>query len=130
LDSNDVEYRKNLRDTNIFRTATPTKYIADSRAWYVAATHAINKRLELGVYHSRYFTDTRKNTDPPSAHEYDTAISGRFNVNSHWYMKVEGHFINGAPITTPAARGFYLLSNPGGILPATRLLILRSGFAF
>ncbi len=124
------EYRRNMRDTNLFRTATPTKSISDSRTWYVSGTYRVCKLLELGAYRSQYFVDTRKDTTPPSAHEFDTTISARIDPINHWYLKVEGHFIDGATTTTPAARGFYTLSNPAGILPTTRLLVLRAGFSF
>jgi hypothetical protein len=124
------EYRRNMRDTNLFRTATPTKSISDARSWYVSGTYRVSKRLELGAYRSQYYLDMRKDTTPPSAHEFDTTISARLDPINHWYFKVEGHFIDGATTSTSAARGFYAYSNPAGILPTTRLLVIRTGFSF
>jgi hypothetical protein len=126
----DAEYRRNMRDTNLFRTATPTKSITDARTWYASGTYRVSKLLELGAYHSRYYTDMRKDTTPPGTHEFDTTISARLDPINHWYVKVEGHFIHGDPTTPPAARGFYAFSNPAGILPTTRLLVIRTGFSF
>jgi hypothetical protein len=126
----DVEYRKNLRDSNLFRTDTPTKSIVDTRAWYVAGTYRVTKHLQLGAYRSVYLVDDRKPVDPPTAHEYDTTISGRVDLVHNWYMKVEGHFIDGAPTSPAAARGFYAIDNPAGFLPATNLLVLRTGISF
>jgi hypothetical protein len=68
--------------------------------------------------------------NPPTAHEFDTAISARVDFNSHWYLKAEGHFIDGDPTTPPAARGFYAYSNPTGIKSTTTLFVLRTGFSF
>ena len=126
----DVEYRKNLRDVNLYRTSTPSKSIADSRGWYVAGSYRLSKRLEVGAYRSVYYVDTRKNTDPAAQHAFETVVSGRVELVNHWYAKVEGHFIDGAPTTPPAARGFYAFSNPGGILATTNLLVVRTGFSF
>jgi hypothetical protein len=126
----DVEYRRNVRDVNLYRTPIPTKSIVDVRAYYVQGAYRVSKHLELSAYRSKYFVDTRKNSDPPTAHEFDTAIGGRIDLTNHWYMKIEGHFIDGAPVTPSASRGFYALSNPNGILPATQLLVLRTGFSF
>jgi hypothetical protein len=126
----DAEYRKNLRDVNLFRTAIPTKSIVDSRSWYVAGTYRLTKRLEVGAYHSKYYVDTRKPTDPPLQHLYDTTIAGRFDLTNNTYIKVEGHFMDGHPTSPSAARGFYTLSNPQGLLAATNLLVVRTGFSF
>jgi hypothetical protein len=126
----DTEYRKNLRDVNLFRTAVPTKSIVDSRSWYVAGTYRLTRKLEVGAYHSKYYVDTRKPTDPPAQHLFDTTVSGRFDLTGNTYIKVEGHFIDGNPTSPSAARGFYTLSNPQGILPTTNLLVVRSGFSF
>ena len=74
--------------------------------------------------------DDRKDTSPAGQHEFDTVVSGRVNLVNRWYVKVEGHFIDGAPTAGSAARGFYTLSNPGGILPTTNLLVGPHGDQF
>jgi hypothetical protein len=126
----DVEYRRNTRDSNLYRTETPTKSIVDTRAWYVQGTYRISKRLEVGAFRSIYLVDDRKDTTPPANHQFDTAVSGRVNLTKFWYMKVEGHFINGDPTLPSAARGFYTVDNPAGILSTTRLLVIRTGVSF
>ena len=126
----DVEHRRNLRDYQLYYTANPSKSILDSRGFYMAGTYRINKWLEVGAYRSLYYVDQRKDTSVPGQHSFDTTVSGRVDFKSHWYLKAEGHFIDGAPTTPAAARGFYTLSNPAGIQPTTNLLVLRTGFAF
>jgi hypothetical protein len=126
----DVEYRRNIRDSNLYRTATRAKSIVDTRAWYVAGTYRVTKHLKLGAYRSEFLVDDRKDTTPPAQHEFDTAISGRVDLIHNWYMKVEGHFIDGAPTSPAAARGFYVIDNPTGFKPTTSLLVLRTGISF
>jgi len=126
----DFEYRRNIRDISLYRTAVPTYSIVDSRGWYIAGAYRINKNWELGAYRSIYWVDTRKNTDPAAQHLFETVIAGRYDFANHYYLKVEGHFVDGAPTTPSAARAFYTVSNPNGILPTTSLLVMRTGFSF
>jgi hypothetical protein len=127
----DVEYRRNLRDMNLYFTPTTVlKSIVDSRGWYVAGTYRVTKHLELGAYRSVYLVDDRKPVEPPAQHESDTVISGRVDLTNHWYVKVEGHFIDGNPTTNSAARGFYGFSNLAPITPTTNLIAIRTGLTF
>jgi hypothetical protein len=126
----DAEYRKNIRDVDLNLNGTIRASIVDQRDWYVAATYRISKRFEVGAYRSEYYADTRKDTHPPTAHLFDTVVSGRINLNKFWYAKIEGHLFNGAPTTASATRGFYTASNPDGILPTTNLLVIRTGVFF
>jgi len=127
----DVEYRRNIRDSILNLSPTiPFKSIVDTRAWYVDGTYRISKRFEVGAYRSVYLVDDRKSTTAATAHQYDTAIAGRVNLAHGWYAKVEGHFIDGAPTSPSAARGFYAEANPAGVKPTTNLLVVRTGIAF
>ncbi len=126
----DVEYRRNARDANLNYKTNPMKSIVDHRAWYVAGTYRFSKNFDLGAYRSVYIPDQRKATSPVANHQYDTVVAGRINFNKNFYLKAEGHFLDGAPNSPTAARGFYNAVNPGGLLPTTRLLVLRTGFAF
>jgi predicted glycosyltransferase len=107
------------------------RYVADARSWYVAGTYRVTKRLELGAYYSHFLIHARVDAAPiADQYQYDTAISGKVNLTGHWYVKAEGHFMDGAPTSPSAARGFYAFSNPSGTLPNTRLLVIRTGFSF
>jgi hypothetical protein len=127
----DAEYRRNLRDVNLYRNNLKfSQSIVDSRGSYFAGAYRVAKHLELGAYRSIYYVDTRKDTNPPAMHHFDTAVCARIDLNNHWYAKVEGHFVDGAPTSPSASRGLYALSNPSGILPTTNLLVIRTGFSF
>ncbi len=51
---------------------------------------------------------------------------------THWYAKVEGHFMDGnAAGTDPQyPDGFYTQVNPQGLSPNTNALVVRAGFSF
>jgi hypothetical protein len=126
----DGEYRRNVRDYWLHRSAVTTTSAVDQRSYYVATTYRVNKLLEVGGYRSIFWTDLRKDVTPQASHEYDTVIAARFNLNSHWNLKAEGHFMDGTPTTPSAARGFYLVSNPVSLKPATNIPVLRTGYNF
>ena len=96
----------------------------------MSGSYRVSKRLEFGAYRSVYYMDMRKNTTPTAAHEFDNTISARLDPFDHWYVKIEGHFIDGATTSPSAARGFYAFSNPAGIFPTTTLLVIRTGLSF
>ena len=59
-------------------------------------------------------------------HNYsnDAVISGRYDFNSYFYAKLEGHFINGTLL------GYYTDTNPNGEKNATQMLAAKIGFSF
>ena len=110
----------------------------DTRSWYPAGTYRVNKWLEFGAYYS-HFTISGNIDAPgqsfaasvsdPSRHIYDKVVSAHFDLKSHWYAKVEGHFMNGyGGYYYPD--GFYPQVNPQGISPNTNALVVRTGFSF
>ena len=102
----------------------------DTRGWYTAASYRISKRLELGSYYSRLVAAWATNHDNPDNHLYDKVVTARVDLNSHWNVKVEGHFMDGygAPQMYPA--GFYTTDNPQGLKPKTNFLMIRTGWNF
>ena len=135
----DAEYRRYLRDQIILNATSEDS--ADVRGWYVSGTYRVGKRLKLGSYYSHYtvtdalagaltaIASSDMNTSLPSNHIYDKVVTARVDFNRFWYMKVEGHFMNGfANAGYPA--GFYPHENPQGFKPDTNALVLKTGFHF
>lgn len=98
--------------------------ITDVRAWYIAGTYCLSKRIRLGSYYSRYnhrrvrgrlatIAPNQDNTALPTNHTYDKVATVRVDIKRFWNVKLEGHFIDGyANAGYPA--GFYPKNNPGG----------------
>ena len=101
-------------------------------AWYVSGSYRLTNRLELGSYYSHYtMTSTffmLSDTNLPSAHVYDKAVTGRIDINRYWNVKVEGHFMDGYGFG-PYPNGFYPQQNPT-FVPNTHALVLKTGFNF
>ncbi len=133
----DSEYRRYFVDSSY---ATTSEITTDVRGWYVAGAYRICKLLEIGTYYSRFtVTSTiggaaagiipeQTDTSLPQNHIYDEAITARIDLTRFWYLKVEGHFMNGYGNTYPD--GFYPQVNPQGFKPNTNALIVKTGVNF
>jgi hypothetical protein len=123
------EYRKEPRFSE-YDTATgvitPTN--KNTRQGYVSASYRISKWLELGTYHSRFYRVWNVNHGDPKNHVFDQAITARFDLDRYVDLKVEGHFMDGAPIDSVVSRGFFAAPNPNGLAPQMKMLVLRLGF--
>jgi hypothetical protein len=120
------EYRRAYRDERIFNGEYPV--VSDTRGWYVSGSYRINKRIELGAYHSRLVSDWATDHDSPNNHVFDTTATVRLDLTKRWTVKFEGHRMDGHGGTTPA--GFYGTDNPAGFRPTTNLLVIRTGVNF
>lgn len=133
----DAEYKRYWRDQEIFNDTWEVK--TDVRSWYGAASYRISKRFSVGSYYSRFtnaWTDSMMGlTEAPSQaapdrHLYDKVVSARADLTKFWYLKVEGHFMNGYGSPGMFPDGFYTNDNPNGLKPNTNLLIVKTGFYF
>lgn len=57
-------------------------------------------------------------------HFNDWVVSAKYDFNSYFYAKVEGHFIDGT------ALGTYADTNPSGLKSTTNMLATKVGFNF
>ncbi len=106
-----------------------TKVDEPLTGWYASLSYRLSPHLELGGYHSRFISNTGQPWRDPDNHIYDQAITARVDVNRHWSVKLEGHFIDGHG-SVFSARGFYRKQNPNGFEPKTNMFVLRTGYTF
>jgi hypothetical protein len=97
--------------------------VVDQRAWYVMGTYHLLDKLSVGTYYT-HEQDNKANTSLSQNYFKDWTISSRYDFNSYFYAKAEGHFIDGTNV------GFYTANNPTGVVPKTKLLALKLGFSF
>jgi len=97
---------------------------SDSRAWFAMGGYHLSDKAQAGAYYTRETIPSAGNNSDPANHFYDWAVSSRYDFNSSFYAKLEGHLINGN------AAGFYGLNNLNGLTPKTDVLAAKIGFTF
>jgi hypothetical protein len=135
----DSEYKYFWRDFSIF----DGQFLAltGTHGWYQSAAYRVNKWFEFGGYYSHFGEDwivtapgqfEAPSESDPSRHIYDKVITARFDLYTHWYVKAEGHFMDGnaAGNNPQYPDGFYTQVNPQGLKPNTNALVVRAGFSF
>jgi hypothetical protein len=101
-------------------------------AWYVMGSYHVTKKLAAGSYFTRVvgtsFVETFRwpyyDPSQPEFYSMDTVANARYDINHYFYVKVEGHYIDGD------LAAFFPATNPKGLQKVTRLAIVRFGFTF
>lgn len=95
----------------------------DLRSWYVMGSYRVTKRFQAGSYYS-HFVNKALDTTQAANYAKDWVVSGRYDFNTYFYGKIEGHFLHGTVI------GYYSDTNPGGLRPQSNMLAVKAGFSF
>jgi hypothetical protein len=95
----------------------------DSRNWYGMFSYRLTEKLQVGTYYSQSWNPLGKSTLPAN-YSNDAVLSGRYDFNSYFYAKLEGHFIRGTSLN------YYAFNNPVGEKTASNLLAAKLGFSF
>jgi hypothetical protein len=68
---------------------------------YVMASYRVAPWLVPGAYYSLYYKNTadRRGRD---AYQHDLALTMRYDINQHWLVKLEGHYMNGTAALSSA----------------------------
>ena len=108
-------------------------------SWYTSGSYQVAKWLGLGAYYSSIVSSwivtvpgqvESPSPSDPDRHIYDKVVAARFDYKTHYYTKLEGHFMNGYGADTMYPGGFYLQNNQKGLQPTTNGLIVRTGVDF
>jgi hypothetical protein len=94
----------------------------DTRNWYAAATVKATKHLSLGSYYLQEFNV--RSPLGPARFSKDWTVSARWDLNDYFYLKTEGHFVKGEAVD------YYTITNPTGLKPDAKLLVLKIGASF
>lgn len=82
-----TDQRSNLPDIS-----APLNFV-NERA-YAMATYRLTPWLQPGAYYSLLYPDTEVRDGPPNF-QRDFALTLRFDINNHWLVKLEGHYMSG-----------------------------------
>ncbi len=97
----------------------------DWHSWYVMTSYRATKKFQVGTYYS-HLVDAGGGESTSRYQDYskDWTISGRYDFDSHFYAKVEEHFLHGTDI------GYYSDTNPNGLKSQSKILAARIGVTF
>jgi hypothetical protein len=95
----------------------------DQRSWYVMGSYRFTERFQAGSYYSHY-VNKALDTALPANYSKDLVLSARYDFNSYFYGKVEGHFLHGTGL------GYYESINQNGLKPNSNMLAAKIGFTF
>jgi hypothetical protein len=68
---------------------------------YGMAAYRIHPWLQPGLYYSLYFPDAEQRSDTRADSQHDVAVTVRFDITSHWLVKLEAHYMRGTAALTP-----------------------------
>jgi hypothetical protein len=92
----------------------------DSSAPKLVSAHAVNERYYAmvsyraarwftpGAYYSVYLPDVHQTSGRENV-QYDVAVTARYDITSHWLVKVEGHFMDGTAALDSSLNGGWSL---------------------
>jgi hypothetical protein len=94
-------------DNDDLASVPGAKHVTVSDRGYVSGTYHVAPWLWPGVYYSVLFPDEADATftGPSHAMQHDFAGTLRFDLNSHWIFKLEGHYMHGTAALDPTLNG-------------------------
>jgi hypothetical protein len=75
-------------------TLFPPTPLTTSERGYVMASYRATKWLQPGLYYALEFPNVDDRNGRQNV-QHDVATTLRFDINSHWLVKLEGHFMSG-----------------------------------
>jgi hypothetical protein len=98
-----AEWRVVVDEADLF-VLPGTKHVTVSQHGYVSATYHVAPWLWPGAYYSVLFPDERNATftGPSKDMQHDVAATLRFDLNAHWILKLEAHYLHGTAALNPA----------------------------
>jgi hypothetical protein len=94
----------------------------DWREFYVMSSYKLSNKLAAGVYYSS--NNDHAQVASAAKFQKDWALSARYDFDPFVYLKLEEHLMDGTMI------GFSTLNNTGGLVPDTRMTMLKLGVSF
>jgi hypothetical protein len=62
--------------------------------YYVMASYHLTSWFTPGVYYSAYYPNVKMRSGRQN-YQNDVAVTARYDINKHWLVKLEGHFMDG-----------------------------------
>ena len=85
-------------DTSVYPNTVPSVI---SERWYAMATYRVTSWLQPGVYYSIFYPNVAERAGRANQ-QLDGAATLRFDINSFWLIKLEGHYMSGTAGLSPS----------------------------
>jgi hypothetical protein len=119
------QYTKLIQYQTVTITGSaPSSSGIDNPAWFAMAEYHATDKLQVGAYYTRLWDAPLPNPVLPEDYFHEWVSSSRYDINSNFYAKLEGHYIDGT------GSGYYGFNNPNGLKPRTGVLVGKVGFTF
>ncbi len=105
-------------------TGLPQTSITNQR-FYGMASYRASTWFSPGVYYSSLLSDIHKPLTRDN-YQHDFAATLRFDINSYWLVKLEGHYIDGTTDVLPALNNL----SPALTDSAAKEMLARQWFVF
>jgi hypothetical protein len=96
-----AEYVRVSADSNIVPYVGVPRTKSAATGWYAMASYGVTDWLTPGAYYSLRDLDAEDRTGSIS-YQHDLAATLRFDINAHWLVKLEGHYMHGLGGLDPA----------------------------
>jgi len=73
--------------------------------YYAMASYRVFHWFTPGAYFSSYTPDVDKRDGQKQDYQHDLAVTLRFDINAHWLIKLEGHWMQGTAAIDPTLNG-------------------------
>jgi len=91
-------------------TVSPSVPLTTAEAGYVMASYRVSRWLQPGMYYALEFPNIDNRRGPANI-QHDVATTLRFDINSFWLVKLEGHFMSGTAELDSSLNGNVPLSD-------------------
>jgi hypothetical protein len=85
-------------------TIFPQTPVMVSERAYVMGSYRVAKWFQPGIYYSVYFSDV-DHRDGRDHVQHDLATTLRYDINPHWLLKLEGHYMAGTALLDTSLNG-------------------------
>jgi hypothetical protein len=73
-----------------------------SERMYALLAYRVFSWLQPAVYYSLYFPNIKRSREGRANRQHDVSLTLRFDINEHWLIKLEGHYLDGTTGLEPA----------------------------
>jgi len=117
-----AEYSRWIAEVTSDNPAVFSGLQATNERFYVMASFRATSWFSPGVYYA-YLAPDMADTSGVDGQRHDIAVTARYDINDHWLVKLEGHYMHGtADLSTELNNG----TPPADLAPDWGLFLIKT----